>query len=467
MTRQGQSQPPPPQVGFLETYHQDRTDLVESIHQEYTRLGISFAVYTASGETTLACQRAGIAVYDIGWLGDASPGPVESPEWPLKISGYDFESLDMFVDPERRYFRYPRWLDSRLVARAQRCLENARRMSEITPLPTKYMVTQQGAEILRLAVAYSLDREGVPLIYLGAFPPQLRSRMLLSLDLMNSILPRRSKPSAGVVDEACRELWTDPEGVALYSHGRRRESRTRRLLDLIRRGDYERLLWPLFGLWHLLSEVPRRRAALDRHSVSLKDCRFSDKNVLIPLHTDNDSQLTVRNRQYLDQSQFVSFVRDATPSCVQLVVKPHPHEMGLLPVNEIERIAQLPNTCLLDRSIPATEVLPHVSCVAIINSSVGLDALIQGKRVLVVGNWNFPESNWTPRADNRHELSRLLSKTLSEDWRCNGESPEGPVREMLVNSYSGSAFAAEVNGHDLVQSLERFFRDQFADSFDS
>jgi len=120
---------------------------------------------------------------------------------------------------------------------------------------------------------------------------------------------------------------------------------------------------------------------------------FTGKYFLVPLQVHNDSQIEVHS-DFASPRVFIETVVDSfrkhAPQGTILVIKHHPLDRGYVDyqqlVNQLIRKHALQNKLLYihDQHLPS--LLEHAQGVVVINSTVGLSALDQGKPLKVLGS---------------------------------------------------------------------------------
>lgn len=146
------------------------------------------------------------------------------------------------------------------------------------------------------------------------------------------------------------------------------------------------------------------------------------KSVFVPLHCDWDAQM-IRFSPFFGRNQdFLQFVIDNVPSDCTVVVKKHPksHD-GLIGKTDpvVNRFKSNPRVVFTDANIH--DIFDTVSAVVTLNSSVGLEAIIHGLPVVVLGRAfyaHIPEVTYPAVSlDHAKELlGSVLDLTAHQSW---------------------------------------------------
>src|SRR5439155_1506136 len=86
------------------------------------------------------------------------------------------------------------------------------------------------------------------------------------------------------------------------------------------------------------------------------------------------------NQEYLIQQ-----VAEALPQGYDLVLKEHPVSIGRNSVGMLRRLTRFPNVRLVSPWISSHELMKRSRAVAVISSTVGIEALLYAKPVLTLG----------------------------------------------------------------------------------
>jgi hypothetical protein len=115
----------------------------------------------------------------------------------------------------------------------------------------------------------------------------------------------------------------------------------------------------------------------------MPDARF----VYYPFHVPADMALTLRSPEYLDQVATIDFLLRTMPDTHVLVAKEHPAQIGAISANRLFELARrFDNFILLPPQTNNYEVLGRADAVVSVNSKSGAEAVLLGKRVVVMGD---------------------------------------------------------------------------------
>ncbi|MCG6942428.1 MAG: capsular biosynthesis protein [Thiohalocapsa sp.] len=207
--------------------------------------------------------------------------------------------------------------------------------------------------------------------------------------------------------------WTDSERDTLRQllDGYRRGERVAPRVPRPRELSASPLAYLVQALIDLRDREPRRRInRLVPHPPPALPERF----VFFPLQVRQDSQLTVHSPVYgprLDEAiaDLVAALAEVAPD-TGLVVKLHPadrHKTDYDPV-----IRRFPQVLWLDGG-DVRRILPAAAAVVTVNSTVGLEALVFDRPVIVLGNAAYGFDGLVHRVAGRAEVGATLARALS------------------------------------------------------
>lgn len=164
------------------------------------------------------------------------------------------------------------------------------------------------------------------------------------------------------------------------------------------------------------------------------------------LHHPYDSQLLYRGRCFTDQVALCRILASNLPSECQLLVKEHPVQPGMLPITDIRRLKRLyPNVVYVDYSIRFEDIVGNANGVITINSTAGLEAMIHGIPVIVLGEAFYRGQQLTYDIKYFAELTNVLKDILI--------SPKIPTEEEIINLVARLIYETEpepdVHGNDV------------------
>jgi len=176
-------------------------------------------------------------------------------------------------------------------------------------------------------------------------------------------------------------------------------------------------------------EIATRRYATKRSpSIDLEKRRY----VFFPLQYFRESRVTVRGSEYYDIGWVVEFVSRNLPVDCELIVKDHPKQSGTLPLDTLRGINH--HATILHPSINAHEVIRKAEAIITINNTVGFEAAMHGKPVVVLGSAFYDGTDATWDIDDVSEVPDTVRRAV----RANDLSEEQVVR-FAHRTLSGSS----------------------------
>jgi hypothetical protein len=146
-----------------------------------------------------------------------------------------------------------------------------------------------------------------------------------------------------------------------------------------------------------------------------------EKFIFFPTHLSYDAQICVRNPMYYDQEFIIKNLSISCPPGYTIVVKAHPYNSGGVIKQTYKLCKKLKNVKIVNTGISSFELIKKAEMVAIINSTAGIEAIIQKKPLLVFGNAYFEHYKNSLIVNNINDLplilnSGLSSKTINENF---------------------------------------------------
>lgn len=186
--------------------------------------------------------------------------------------------------------------------------------------------------------------------------------------------------------EAFRRSFTERgEPIRAYRRWNVEWRRVELFADHLRRKraeDRDNLyLRPWSLLWSNASETVRAKAARPFYDGLDPQRPF----VYFPLHVTDDYKIKRVIPHCVDQASIIEQVADALPAGYDLVLKEHPMSLGRNSIMLLRRLRKRPNVRLVQPFTSTHDLIRHSAAVAVISSTVGLEALLYDKAVLTMG----------------------------------------------------------------------------------
>ncbi len=326
------------------------------------------------------------------------------------------------------------------------------------------VVPEVGNETLRTAVhLVGVDR-GVPVLLLGytIFPRPL----MLCVDALNiPLVSRREVRELEPAESAEVEAFiSDFKAKAAPIRPYRARPINRGRWVTLARHLAVRLLWdrdndylkPLEWSLGLVAERVRPRIA--RYLYEQIDP--SRPFVYFPLHLAEDYKLERLIPQWADQRWVIEQLARALPHGVDLVVKEHPIAVGRYRLGLLSRLRRMKNVRLVDPYTGSHELIEAARAIAVISSTVGLEALLHEKPVLTLGKPYYAGFGVTLDLESPEDLRHLVPALL--DFRPDPEQIRRFLHAGMRRCYPGAPVLvdrSDENARVLATSLEAGVRD--------
>jgi hypothetical protein len=164
--------------------------------------------------------------------------------------------------------------------------------------------------------------------------------------------------------------------------------------------------------WRLLrqnaSEWLRAKAARPFYDRVSLDRPF----VYFPLHVTDDYKIKRIIPHCVDQTSLVEQIADALPQGYDVVLKEHPMSLGRNSIRLLRRLRRRRNVRLVDPYTSTHELIKRAEAVAVISSTVGLEALLYDKPVLTLGQPYYGGFGITLDVDSFAEIRDKVPELL-------------------------------------------------------
>jgi capsule polysaccharide modification protein KpsS len=219
-------------------------------------------------------------------------------------------------------------------------------------------------------------------------------------------------------------------------------------------------LQPAQLLWQNVAETARAKAVRPFYDELDRSRPF----VYFPLHVTDDYKILKVIPHCVDQASIVEQVADALPVGHDLVLKEHPMSVGRNSVRLLRRLRTRRNVRLVAPQTSTHELIRAAEAVAVISSTVGLEALLYEKPVLTIGEPFYAGYGITLDVGSFAELRRAVPELLA--FRPDPERIRRFLHAAMRACYPGAPVLvdrSEENALALADSIERRAREALAD----
>jgi hypothetical protein len=205
-----------------------------------------------------------------------------------------------------------------------------------------------------------------------------------------------------------------------------------------------------------IREVARRVVAPVLYSRPGRDRQF----VYFPLHVTDDYKIKRLIPHCVDQASIVEQIADSLPHGYDLVLKEHPMSVGRNRLSLLRRLTRRRNVRILHPRTNSHELIDAAAAVAVISSTVGLEALMYNKPVLTLGQPFYAGYGVTVDVDSFREIRSAVPALL--EFRPERELILRLLHASMRRCYPGAPVLVDESNNNVIAlagSLERAARD--------
>lgn len=150
------------------------------------------------------------------------------------------------------------------------------------------------------------------------------------------------------------------------------------------------------------------RAPKNSAKFAAKAADLPDRYLFIPFQIDHDTQIVLHSPWIGNMAQLFDVLEELSESGAEdfdLVFKEHPSSLKSYPAL-YEKIAAHPRMHLMNQ-VPTQTLIQQAEAVIVVNSTVGIEALLYGKKVIVLGQAFYAIDGIARKAENIGQLSAI------------------------------------------------------------
>jgi hypothetical protein len=185
---------------------------------------------------------------------------------------------------------------------------------------------------------------------------------------------------------------------------------------------------------------------------------WTDRFFFFPLHQPNDSALTLRAPQFMEQEALIAFIAERLlPFGTKLYVKPHVGARDAYATSTLTRIARTRGVRLIEPTVNSHELIQRADAILVINSTVGFESICHGRPTVVFGRPFYRGFGITADVDRLDDALDAIDAARS--------SP--PNRDLLIR-FIASCYRASAPGlfsetsDENVQHVARAIAEKYA-----
>ena len=204
-----------------------------------------------------------------------------------------------------------------------------------------------------------------------------------------------------------------------------------------------------------VSNFARERArAAAAHSL-YEPARGQRPYVYFPLHVVDDYKILRVIPHTYDQASLVEQIAGALPHGYDVVLKEHPLSIGRNNLALLRRLARIPNARLVAPRTSSHDLVRDAAAVAVISSTVGLEALLHGRPVLTLGQPFYAGYGITLDVDSFREIRAAVPALL--EFEPDRERTLRFLAAAMRSCWPGKPVLvdrSEANARELAASLD-------------
>lgn len=378
---------------------------------------------------------------------------------------YGIENLRHLLIHEKLTFN--RYDETKLLSKALNYLDYFEKIIQDNEI--RIFMQELGGFIAPLTLFYAAQAHNVKHIFFE--PAMYKGRIFFNLNTLDVDLFADSAPKEGTaqfVKDYIEKYYS--EKTVVVPDKDKHLFMDMSLRKLVNKRNLEKLWYKVYNKYikreeeeynAILNHIQRAlRTYFNRKSIGkyYKPFYSEEKYVYFPFHVPLDIQLTVRSREYLDQLFVVSLIADFLPVGYKLYIKEHPVGTGAYSAQQIKQLLKNENVVFLNPHTNSADIIKNADFIITINSKVGAEALMQNKKVIVLGTPYYKGFGVTADIAGLLQLKKVLVnlyKYAKED--ISEEKLNSFFYKVYQSCFQGELYLnTEKNIDDFKESIKKY-----------
>lgn len=182
----------------------------------------------------------------------------------------------------------------------------------------------------------------------------------------------------------------------------------------------------------------RRRLRAHRVKNLYQSARPGERFLLYPMHFHPESSTSILAGTYLDEYEVIRNIAFSLPEGVRLYVKDHLSAWAYPPTVFYRRLASLPNVRLLGPNEPTKQLIKASAAVITLTSTVGYEALLLKKPVLLYGHVFYGFHTGVKPIENPAKLRPLIEHVLANPPEWDDEYDQDFICAYYLSTLPGT-----------------------------
>lgn len=214
----------------------------------------------------------------------------------------------------------------------------------------------------------------------------------------------------------------------------------------------------LAGNWNILRAYisHKRKTGFNYNKAKVYSLKYSIRELdnvkgkffFFPFNVPAESELYIRNPNFIDQVAFVHKLASQLPDGFSLAVKPHPGNEGYMSEEQLAGLKSDSRIILLHESVNTYDIINKSEGVIIVSSTVGLESYLLKKSTAIVGTWPYQRMGKFVCSEVTPELFKQLANVQISD-----EDTISLLKNINQHTLKGSVFGSIDDFKSLVRSL--------------
>jgi hypothetical protein len=205
-------------------------------------------------------------------------------------------------------------------------------------------------------------------------------------------------------------------------------------LNIIKNGDQTAITLVPIILYRLKRII---NYFLEKRFIKFHKLVHSNSYLLYLIQRQPEATIDLYGGYYSNQVELIKNISRICPATHGIFIKLHPNGMGEYSFAKLYRLSKLPRVKIIDYKEDSLTLVKNCTCVITVTGTVGIEASLIGKPVLLLSDYYYERINGIFRINGFYELRNKIIEITSGKLKIELQETDVELNKLYENSFPG------------------------------